>query len=225
MWHALDDRLAARVGAEFTQADRDFVTAATLDESARHIYERFGVCGSAEGVRELIMGDMLDFYTNEVRPKPGALALVRELDELGVPMGVASSTPADLLRVGLTTAGFAPYMRAVVSVEDLGSSKREPLIYDTVRAALGTTRKQTWGVEDSLYAVRTLADAGYRTLAVFDSEIAGDPAALAEAADYCIMSLAEVVPADFVGGGMGRRAARRLGEVGGTDSARCRRIP
>lgn len=197
MWHALDDRLAAQVDAEFTEADRDFVTAGTLQESGRYIHERFGVGNSAEDVVGIIMREMLAFYANEVRPKPGALALVRGLAERGVPMGVASSTPSALLRVGLETAGLASYMRAVVSVEDVSSSKREPLVYDTVRMALGTPRELTWGVEDSLYAVRTLAHAGYRTLAVYDSEIAGDPTALAGEADYCIMSFENFTAADF----------------------------
>ncbi len=199
MWHALDDRLAAQVGAVFTEADRDFVTSGTLLESGRYIHERFGVGDTAQDVVDIIMHDMLEFYTNEVQPKPGVMALVQELSEHGIPMGVASSTPSPLLRTGLATAGLASYMRAIVSVDDLGTSKREPLVYDTVRAALGTARERTWGIEDSLYAIRTLESAGYRTLAVYDSEIAGDAASLAGLADCCIMSFEDFTAADLIG--------------------------
>lgn len=197
-WHALDDRLAARVGVGFTKADRDFMTAATLPESARYMHERYGIGGSTEDVVRIIRDEMLAFYADEVEPKPGAVALVKGLAERGVPMAVASSTSPELLRVGLERAGFARYMRAIVSVEDVGSSKREPLVYDTARASFGLPRERTWGVEDALYAVRTLAGAGYHTLAVYDSEIAGPLAALSDAVDCLILSFEDFTAADFV---------------------------
>ncbi len=207
LWHALDDRLAARVGIEFTQADRDFMTAATILESSRYMHEKYGIGATVEEVVDIIHDDMLAFYAGEAATKPGALELVQGLAERGVPMGVASSTPSTLLRAGLEAAGFAPYLRAIVSVEDVSSTKREPLVYDTVRSALGTPRERTWGVEDALYAVRTLVGAGYRTLAVYDSEIAGAPASLAAAADCFILSFEAFTAADFAE--MAARAIRR----------------
>lgn len=198
MWHSLDDRLAARAGVTLTKADRDFLTACTLEECGVYFHEQLGVGASAAEVMEAFDEELLHFYQQEARPKPGACELVEALANAGVPMAVASSTPPYLLRTGLERAGLANAMEAIVSVEDVSSSKREPLVYDTARAALGTTREQTWGVEDALYAVRTLKRAGYRTLAVFDSMVAGTPDELATEADAFVMSLEDVHPAQFI---------------------------
>lgn len=192
LWHSLDDRIAVQAGVELTKADRDYLTACTLEECGIYFHEQLGVGVSAAAVMEAFDEELMRFYRDEVTLKPGARALVQELAQAQVPMAVASSTPPHLLRVGLERAGLADAMEAIISVEDIQSSKREPLVYDTAREALGTTRERTWGVEDALYAVRTLNGAGYRTLAVFDSMTAGTPEELTAEADLFVPSLEDV---------------------------------
>lgn len=197
MWHSLDDRLAARAGVTLTKADRDFLTACTLEECGVYFHEQLGIGASSADVMDAFNEELLRFYQHEAAPKPGARELVQELANAGVPMAVASSTPSSLLRIGLEHAGMADAFKAIVSVEDVDSSKREPLVYDTAREALGTSREQTWGVEDALYAVETLKRAGYRTFAVFDSMTAGSPEELSRVADVFRMSLEGVGLDDF----------------------------
>lgn len=197
-WHAYDDRLADLVGVEFTEEDRDHLTASTIYECGVYMHEKYGIATSAQEIVDMIDSDMYDFYSAEVRPKPGALEFVRGLANEGIAMSVASSTPPRLLRKGLEVAGFVPYMRAIVSVDDIASSKREPLVYDTAREPLGTDRAHTWGIEDALYAIKTLKRANYKTLAVFDSEIAGKPAQLMRAADLFAYSFEEMKAQDFL---------------------------
>ena len=187
-WHDVDYRLAQRGGVEVTEADRDFMTQGTLDESANYIHEHFGIGKDGEDVRQIILDDMLAYYESESVPKPGVMELVEGLYELGVPMGVASSTPSKLLKAGLSHTGLDKYMKIVLSVDDINSSKREPLVFDTVRETLGTRKESTWGVDDALYAINTLRNAGYRSLAVFDSDIAGTPEKLEKAATVFIPS-------------------------------------
>ena len=105
----------------------------------------------------MIFDRMRAFYANEVEARPGALAFVQALHERGVPMAVASSTPADMLATCVERCGFAPYMKTVVSVDDLQTSKREPAVYDHARSFLGTDRAHTWAFEDAAYALDTTA--------------------------------------------------------------------
>ena len=121
----------------------------------------------------MIFDRMRAFYANEVEARPGALAFVQALHERGVPMAVASSTPADMLATCVERCGFAPYMKTVVSVDDLQTSKREPAVYDHARSFLGTDRAHTWAFEDAAYALDTLRAAGYRTGAIYDNDISG----------------------------------------------------
>lgn len=197
MWHSLDDRIAERAGVTFTKADKDFLTAGTLRECADYMHDRYGIGASGADVERMINDETARWYATEAVPRPGALAFVQGLAEAGIPMAVASSTPAANLRCGLETAGLAPYLSAIVSVEDVGVSKREPLVYDVAREALGTPRSRTWGFEDALYAVQTLAGAGFRTVGVYDTDIAGTPEQLAAAADLFIASFTELTAEGF----------------------------
>lgn len=188
-WHDVDYDLAQRVGVKVTKEDRDFMTQGTLEESADYIHEHFGIGADGADVKRMIMEDMLSYYQQESTLKPGALQLVEGLYKLGVPMAVASSTPHDLLVAGLEHTGIAKYMEIILSVDDVGAPKREPKIFDIARKSLGTSLENTWGVDDALYAIRTLISAGYPALGVYDNEIAGTPEQLEDASTIFLPTL------------------------------------
>lgn len=192
MWHNLDDRLAARAGVTLSKQDRDYMTSASIAECCGYLHSHCGIGASAQDVDDMIQDEMYRYYASEVEPKAGVMDFVKALDEVGIPMAVASSTPHRLLVTGLERTGFMPYMKRVVSVDDVSSSKREPKVYDHAREALGTSRERTWGVEDSLYAIDTLNNAGYRTLAVYDNNISGDKDRLGQQADLFVVSFREL---------------------------------
>lgn len=198
VWRALEDELAAQGGFTLTKADTDHITTLTIPECGDFFHEKFGLGASGAAVKGMIDEFMMDFYANRAQERPGALAFVRALAERGVPQSVASSTPAPLLRAGLAHAGFAPYLADIVSVDDVGASKREPAVYDRARESLGTTRAQTWGFEDALYAVRTLSAAGYGTVGVYDNDLAGSYDDLAAEADLAIRGFSQLNPDDFL---------------------------
>lgn len=197
-WHDVDRTLAAEAGITLTQADADAITTMSLPEASAYLHEQCGLGGSSEEVLAMIFERMRAFYANEVEARPGALEFVRALHEQGVPMAVASSTPADMLATCVERCGFAPYMKAVVSVDDLRTSKREPAVYDHARSFLGTERAHTWGFEDAAYALDTLRGAGYRTGAIYDNDISGTREALLARADFLIASWEDLPAADFL---------------------------
>ncbi|WP_302963489.1 HAD family phosphatase [uncultured Adlercreutzia sp.] len=197
-WHDVDRTLAAEAGITLTKEDADAITTMSLPEASAYLHERCGLGASSEDVLAMIFERMRAFYANEVEARPGALAFVRGLAERGVPMAVASSTPADMLAICVERCGFAPYMKAVVSVDDLRTSKREPAVYDHARSFLGTDRAHTWGFEDAAYALDTLRSAGYRTGAIYDNDISGTREALLARADFLIASWEDLTADEFL---------------------------
>lgn len=198
VWHGLDDMLAKMAGQEISQADRDYMTTATIDECGVFFHEKFGLGDSPQDVVDMIDREMMDFYEHKAKPKPGALEFVKALSAAGVPMAVASSTPTALLKTGLRASGFAPYMRAIYSVDDFNTSKREPLIFENARKQLGTSPEVTWAFDDAVYALNTLRNAGYNTVGIYDSDIAGTPTQLKNAADSFIMSFEDITAERFL---------------------------
>lgn len=197
-WHEVDRTLAAEAGITLTEADAEAITTMSLPEASAYLHEQCGLGESNEAVLEMIFDRMRAFYANEVEARPGALTFVQALHERGVPMAVASSTPADMLATCVERCGFAPYMKTVVSVDDLQTSKREPAVYDHARSFLGTDRAHTWAFEDAAYALDTLCAAGYRTGAIYDNDISGTRDQLFERADFLIASWEDLDPDIFL---------------------------
>ena len=141
---------------------------------------------------------MLDFYRHRAEARPGALEFVQGLAQAGAHLTVASSSPKPYLMAGIERCGFAPYLERVLSVEDVHSTKREPDVWDRAREIMGTSKQLTWGVEDSSYAIGTLGGAGYRTLAIYDSDDAGAWDALQASAEHAIRSFEDLTVEEFL---------------------------
>lgn len=199
VWREAESALARRAGVTLTANDTDALTAMTIPECGAFFHERFGLGASGDEVVAMMDELMLEFYRERALARPGALEFVQALAERGVRMSVASSSPQPYLQAGLERCGFAPYLDAIVSVDDVGASKREPAVYDHAREAMGTPLAATWGVEDSVYAVRTLKAANYRTLGIYDCDISGTCEQLAAEAERFITTFEDLDVDTFLG--------------------------
>lgn len=185
-WAKLQADLVRRAGATLTKADSDIIATLSIPECALFFHERFGLAESGQAVEDMISQSMLDYYRTRAQAYKGALAFVQALGERGVHMSVASSSPQAYLQAGLSRCGFYPYFDAVVSVDDVGESKRSPAVWHRARKLMGTPLAQTWGVEDSAYALHTLRQAGYRTLGVYNSKTSGIYEEFVQCADHVL---------------------------------------
>ena len=191
-WRELEEGLAEMAGGPLTQEHRDALTTMTIPECGAFFHDTLGIASSGAEVQAMIEEFMDNFYRNRAKAKPGALEFVQSLAELGVPMTVASSTPSELLRAGIASAGFAPYMMDVLSVDDVGASKRDPKLFRTCRDIMGTATSATWGFDDSCYALDTLRNNGFHSVGVYDCDISGTIEQLNCAADFTIVSFTEL---------------------------------
>lgn len=192
VWHALERDLARRAGITLTPADTDELTTLTIPEVGRFFHGRFGLGTSGEDVVSMVDEFMLDYYRNRSHARMGALEFVRGLAKHGVAMSVASSSPQPYLQAGLAHTGFTPYLSAIVSVDDVGRSKREAAVYDHARDLMETPPDATWVFEDSAYALRTVRRAGCRSVGIYDSDISGTYDELSELADIAVRGFEEL---------------------------------
>lgn len=198
VWHGIDAMLARSARVEFTRADQDYFTAASLQECGEYAHGKLGIGKSPQDVIDMIHEEMHRYYSKESTLKPGVRRFVEGLYEAGVPMSVASSTSADLLVAGMQHTGLDKLMTAVFSTDHVNKPKRFPDVYDAARDAMGTPTSTTWGVEDAIYAIRTLNGAGYLTLGIYDSDIAGSVSDLRAEADKVIMTFEDITAEEFL---------------------------
>ena len=199
-WRAAERALASRAGARLTGDDVALLNTLTVGEAGEFFHRKFSVGAHAHEAADILQDLVVGHYALAVRARFGALEFVRVLHALGIKMGVASSSPKQLLEMGLGHAGLREYFAVVASTDDVGASKRQPDVYDYARAFLGTPKSSTWVFEDASYALRTLARAGYHTVGIHDRDDSGTFDELSSLADIAILGYADLDPVEFVAG-------------------------
>ena len=205
-WRNLEGELGHRAGVELTAEDRQTLCTLNIPESAQYFHERYGLGASSEQVVGMMDEIMLEWYSKHAVARPGALEFIDGLAQRGVVMSVASSSPKPYLQAGLACAGIAPYLAAIVSVEDVNSNKRNPKVYDHTRDLMGTSTLLTWGFEDAVYAIRTLSHAGYGTVGVYDHDLSGTWDQLSSEADLAVRSFEDLTTDAFLEAAANRAA-------------------
>ena len=129
--------------------------AATTIRTVRPDLDDAAVAAAAQRNLELQYDDLTD-----IAALPGAVRLLRTLDELGLPWAVVTSADRRLATVRLHAAGLAA--RHLVTVEDTLRGKPDPAPYLAGAALLGVDPKDCLAAEDSQPGV----DAGMRVAAL-----------------------------------------------------------
>lgn len=197
-WDRILSGVARDAGITFTDEDNELVSKLTIPETGVYFHGTYGIGESPEDVVEQINRGMMGYYSNHARERVGALDFVKDLVNQGITCSVLSSSPQMYLRAGLKRAGFSDYLYEIVSVDDVDSSKREPKAFLHTCSLMGADPRDTWVVEDSLYALITAKDAGFKTLAVYDRDEAGTFEELSEVADMVVRKFTELNARMFV---------------------------
>jgi beta-phosphoglucomutase len=100
-----------------------------------------------------------------LKPKPGLLRLLDELDAAGIPFAVATCAGRKRAEDTLRQFGIAERFAAVVTGEDAGSSKPTPEIFLLAAAKLQVSPRQALVIEDSLAGIEAARAAGMKCVA------------------------------------------------------------
>lgn len=169
MWGTLDVQYMNGLGIE---PDADFhrnVSAMMLPEAAEYICEKYAVPYTPAQVVEQFTGMVEGYYRDSLLLKRGMAELVRALHGAGIKMAVATANEYDMSRAALERNEIMPYM-----VEDLvtcamaGAGKGSPAVYLMACDMMQVDVSECVVFEDSLFAVRTAADAGFAVVGVYE---------------------------------------------------------
>lgn len=198
-WRGIEGVLACEARVDVTPEERALFTTFTIPEVAAYFHETYALGTSVSAVQSLINEYMMNYYRNEASLLPGVREFLESCARANIAMSVASSSSPAYLEAGLSGTGIRDFFSAVVSVDEVGASKREPRIFDYACNRMGTNKTTTWGFEDSVYAMKTLHRAGYPVLGLYDEGEKISFEELESIADLSIMSFKEisVSPAGF----------------------------
>lgn len=193
IWRQVEAELIDMAGGHIS--DEDFITlqAVAIDDGAAMLHERYGAGQSAEEIVAYVDSRLMGFYSNEVEPFEHAVDFVQALRERGVATSIVSSSPLRYLEAGLSRCGLLGQMDSVISTDTAGFSKSQTGIYLLAVEQMGADLATSWGVDDSLYAIKAMGAAGLSTLAAYEDDRAGTMEQLAEHADIVFTGFADLL--------------------------------
>ena len=100
--------------------------------------------------------------------KAGVIELLDELDRIGLPKAIATSSPHEAVRHHLGPSGLIDRFQAVIARSDYVNGKPAPDPFLTAAAALGVAPEHCLALEDSHNGVRAAHAAGMMTVMVPD---------------------------------------------------------
>lgn len=193
IWTDLGARYVIRSGGEPEEGLAETLFSMSMEQGAEYIRDRYLPDRTAEEIADGLQNMLKDFYYNEVQAKPGAAELMQALDLAGVRMTAATSSPRGHVERALERNGLLRYVEKIYTSAEVGSSKHSPEIYDAAAGYMGLKRDEVFVFEDSLYALRTAAKAGYHTIGVFDEQGEPDQKGLEETAEIYVRDITDLV--------------------------------
>ena len=151
-----------------TKEDDKKVRTLTMKDAMDLIHENYNIGKNGEEVLTFANRKIVDFYSKEVRLKPGVREFLEHCRQNGTKMCIASATATQMLKIAMEHCEIEQYFPNVFSCGDLGVGKDQPDVYLLAQKYLGSKAEDTWVFEDSLVAIETATKIGFHTVAIYD---------------------------------------------------------
>lgn len=187
VWDQLSQRFLGQYGVTVTDADYEAIEGTTQLQGAQYFIDTypflpFDAQGLVNGLDELITAR----YEALAQPKDGVLRFLDRLRENKVKMAIATLTARHHAEKALRDRGMLNYFDFMLTIEDIGVSKRRPDIYLRTAEKLGLAADECIVFEDAPYAGETAKRAGFRVCGMAEPAYAAGEAQLRAASDFFV---------------------------------------
>jgi beta-phosphoglucomutase family hydrolase len=151
-------------GIKISEDELHQYTGTTAKQMFTDLIRKYELAVTFEGIfneKEEIMFKLLE---KEVQPTKGVLELICKLKEMGIKLGIGSSSHKRLIEFVLKKLNIASLFDAVVGAEDIVNSKPNPEIFLTCAKRLHISPDACLVVEDSKLGVEAAKSAGMKCL-------------------------------------------------------------
>lgn len=164
-WMAAEYALAARHGAEWTQADALALVGNDLRASGGYIVDRMGLSLSVDEVVADLVAAVVTAVESDLVVRPGVRRLLTELHTAGVPCAVVTMSYEPIARSVVRSLGEHLF-RAVVTGDAVAHGKPHPEPYLAAARALGVDPRDCVAIEDSPPGAASADAAGCQVVVV-----------------------------------------------------------
>ncbi|MGI9145153.1 MAG: HAD family hydrolase [Chloroflexota bacterium] len=160
------NEVLARDGQTLSRKDNEEFIGTTSQAMWTTLIARRGLPGTLTEYKALYDQTLLRELLQSRDPAPGAVGLIQRAREVGMRLGVASSSRQIWIDATLTSLGLSDAFDAVVSGDDVERGKPDPQIYLLAAHRLGIIPDRCLAIEDSPNGVVSARRAGMTVLGV-----------------------------------------------------------
>ena len=171
VWAYAQPELLHRHGIDVTVDDFAQFEHLSLEDECQAYHDTWGIGTNGEELYRELSDILIDGYS-EVPPREGLLTFLKQAQETGIAMCVATSTPAELVQSALAGAGLDRYMEFVTTTGEAGRSKQLPDVDELALCRLeerhGHKFECAWVFEDAVFGLKSSGTAGFKRVGIYD---------------------------------------------------------
>lgn len=187
VWDQLSQRFLGSYGITVTKEDYAAIEGKTQLQGAEYLVKTypflpFDAPGLVAGMDEMITAR----YAAIAKPKPGVIPFLNELQARRIHMAIATLTSRHHAEKALRDRDMLSYFDFMLTIEDVGVPKYEPVIYYRTAEKLGLSPADCMVFEDAPYAGVTAKKAGFQVCGIAERAYAAGEAALRAVSDFFV---------------------------------------
>jgi HAD superfamily hydrolase (TIGR01509 family) len=165
LWFRAESAVIDRLHGSWAHGDQDVLVGGSMSMTVAHLLSKATVPAEPAVVAGWLLDAMVDLLTTgPVRVLPGVLELVADVQAVGLPYALVTSSEPEVVTAALATLDVA--FPVIVCAADVSQAKPDPEGYLLAAAKLGVDPQRAIALEDSVNGVLAAEAAGFRTVAV-----------------------------------------------------------
>jgi HAD superfamily hydrolase (TIGR01509 family) len=193
IWNDLGSRYLISLGKQPEEGLNTILFSMSMEQGAEYLKSHYNLKQSTAKILDGIRLMLQSFYFEEVHSKPGAKELMEFFRSKEIRMTAATSSPRMHIERALSRNGLLGYIEVIYTTSEIGVSKHAPDIYNKAAEYMNLTPTEIIVLEDSLYALKTAKNAGYKTIGVYDKDGETDQEGVRATGDIYIKQLVEII--------------------------------
>ncbi len=186
VWKRLTQGYLKRFGVHITDQDYAVTEGFSQPQVAQYFADRYPELPDAQSLMDGMDRLISARYEAIAKPKEGVLDFLEGLRRRGVKMAIATLTARRHAEKALRDRDMLDYFEFMLTIEDVGISKREPDIYLQAAARMGLEPAECTVFEDAPYACTTARRAGFRVCGMIEPAYAAGEGELRASSDIII---------------------------------------
>lgn len=192
IWPSIDHIYLGRFGYDVPAGLKASIEGMSFDETARYFKEHFpAITDSIEEMQQVWHDMSLEFYSEQVKLKPGAAALLAQAREQNYRLGIATSNSRLLTEAALRHLDVTDFFDAVITADEVSVGKPAPDVYLAAARRMSVFPQNCTVFEDVPKGILAARNADMHVVAVWDDQSADSWSEKIQLADSYITDFTE----------------------------------